>query len=76
MISRPGKLTKYFTRSAIDKCLHAIQTAIDDFPLPYTEDDKKVHEECVNLLKEYRNRLREDRDGLNADLDLAKVSSG
>lgn len=67
MNSRPGKLTRYFTRVAIDKCLAAIQTAMDDFPLPYTEEDKKLRTQYAELLTRYRNSLREERDRITGE---------
>ena len=64
MISRNAKLTRFITKQAMDRFLHEIKQAIDDFPEPIHPKDQKYQDECLKLLLYWRKELREARDKL------------
>lgn len=52
------------TKQAIDRFLHEIRQAIDDFPEAHTAEDKKYQAECLKMLLDWREDLRAARDKL------------
>jgi hypothetical protein len=59
-----AKLTKYITRTVLDRGLQAVKQALDDMPDPTSEEDHVVHAECRKMLLSYREQFRADRDKL------------
>lgn len=52
------------TKQAIDRFLHEIKQAIDDFPEPLNASDQEYQDKCLKLLLDWRKELREARDKL------------
>ena len=59
-------MTRFITKQAIDRFLHEIRQALDDFPEPLTAEDKAYHEKCKKMLLDWREDLRTSRDKLMA----------
>jgi hypothetical protein len=66
-----AKLTKYITRTVIDRGLQAVKQALDDMPAPQTAEDRAVWTECREMLLGYREQFRADRDRLTGIADTS-----